>query len=93
MARARLDEDVRPLSEFRANLANFVDRVRKTKRPMVLTQRGHSAAVLLDVSEYEQLLDELETLRDVHLAERQLSRGKGLSHSAAKARVLAALRK
>ena len=93
MPRTHLDEDVRPLSEFRANAAGFVDRVRKTRRPLVLTQRGHSAAVLLDVSEYEQLLDEVETLRDIQLAERQISRGKGLSHSKAKARVLAALRK
>lgn len=93
MSRARLDEDVQPLSEFRANVASFVDRVRKTKRPMVLTQRGHSAAVLLDASKYEQLLDEVETLRDIHVAERQLSRGRGVSHSKAKARVLAAFRK
>jgi PHD/YefM family antitoxin component YafN of YafNO toxin-antitoxin module len=60
---------------------------------LVLTQRGHSAAVLLDVSEYEQLLDEVETLRDIQLAEKQISRGRGLSHSKAKARALAALRK
>ena len=93
MPRTRLDEDVRPLSEFRANAADFVERIRKTRRPLVLTQRGHSAAVLLDVSEYEQLLDEVETLRDIQLAEKQISRGRGLSHSKAKARALAALRK
>jgi antitoxin YefM len=93
MPRARLDEDVQPLSEFRANAASFVERVRRTKRPLVLTQRGHSAAVLLDVAEYEQLLEEVETLRDIQAAERQLSRGKGQSHSKAKARVQAAVRK
>ncbi|TMB39009.1 MAG: type II toxin-antitoxin system Phd/YefM family antitoxin [Deltaproteobacteria bacterium] len=93
MSRTRLDEDVQPLSEFRANVASFVERVRKTKRPVVLTQRGHSAAVLLDVSKYEQLLDEVETLRDIQIAEKQLSRGRGVSHSKAKARILAALRK
>ncbi|MGH7859437.1 MAG: type II toxin-antitoxin system Phd/YefM family antitoxin [Candidatus Binatia bacterium] len=93
MPRTRFDEDVRPLSEFRANAASFLDRVRKTKRPVVLTQRGHSAAVLLDVSEYERLLGEVETLRDIQLAEKQIARGKGLSYSKAKARGLAALRK
>src|SRR5438046_4352969 len=45
MARAHFDEDVKPLSEFRANVSRFIERVRKTKRPIVLTQRGHSAAV------------------------------------------------
>ena len=70
MSRTRLDEDVQPLSEFRANVASFVERVRKTKRPVVLTQRGHSAAVLLDVSKFEQHLDEVETHRDIQIAEK-----------------------
>jgi antitoxin YefM len=91
MARARLDEDVKPLSEFRANVSSFVERIRKTKRPLVLTQRGHSAAVVLDVSEYEQLLEQIETLRDVQSAEQQIARGKGISHSRARSRVRAAL--
>ena len=93
MSRTRLDEDVQPLSEFRANVAGFVERVRRTKRPVVLTQRGRSAAVLLDVSKYEELLDEVETLRDIRTAEKQLARGRGISHAAAEARILAALRK
>jgi len=93
MRRTRLDEDVTPLSEFRANVSTFVQRIRKTKRPVVLTQRGHSAAVVLDVSEYEQLLEEVETLRDVHLAEKQLAQGKGVPHARARARVSAALRR
>jgi antitoxin YefM len=93
MPRARLDEDVKPLSEFRANVSTLVQQVRRTKRPLVLTQRGHSAAVVLDVSEYEQLLEEVETLRDIHLAERQIAQGKGVSHARARQRVLAALRR
>ena len=92
MPRARLDEDVKPLSEFRANVSTLVQQVRRTKRPLVLTQRGHSAAVVLDVAEYEQLLEEVETLRDIHLAERQIAQGKGVSHSRARRRVLASLR-
>jgi len=93
MRRARLDEDVTPLSQFRANVSTFVRRIRKTKRPVVLTQRGHSAAVILDVSEYEQLLEEVETLRDIHLAEKQVARGKGVSHLRARTRVSAVLRR
>jgi PHD/YefM family antitoxin component YafN of YafNO toxin-antitoxin module len=67
--------------------------VRRTKRPLVLTQRGHSAAVLLDVAEYEQLLEEVETLRDVQLAEKQIAQGKGISHDRARQRILNALRR
>ena len=51
MININLDSDIKPLSEFRANAAIFVKHVKETKRPLVLTQRGKSAAVLLDVSE------------------------------------------
>ena len=91
MLRLRLDKDIKPLSEFRANAASLVQRVRDTKRPLVLTQRGHSAAVVLDVTEYERLADELELLRDIRQAERELADGQGIPHEEAKARVLATL--
>lgn len=93
MQRPHLDEDIRPLSEFRANAAAMLDRVRSTKRPLVLTQRGHSAAVVVDVAEYERLIDELELLRDVRLAERQLAAGEGIPQAEAKKRALSRLSK
>ena len=92
MARVRLTQDIRPLAEFRANLAAVVKQVRRTRRPVVLTQNGRSAAVLLNVQEYEALLDKLELLEDVRQAEVQLARGRGLAHLRAKAAVLARLR-
>ncbi|TCD47145.1 type II toxin-antitoxin system Phd/YefM family antitoxin [Chlorobium sp. N1] len=56
MERINLEEDIRPLSEFRAHAASFVDHVKETRRPLVLTQHGKSAVVLLDVREYQSLL-------------------------------------
>ena len=88
MQRIQLDEDVKPLSEFRANVASFIERIQKTKRPLVITQRGKSAAVMLDVAEYETLLEKLELLSDIQIAETQVKQGKGLSHDDAKNQVL-----
>lgn len=85
MGRPKLDKDIRPLSDFRANAAELIEQVRESGRPLVLTQRGHSAAVVLDVAEYERLLDEIELLRDIHTAEKQLKAGKSLSNRQAKA--------
>ncbi len=76
MHRLRLDQDIKPLSEFRANAASLVRQVRSTKRPLVLTQRGHSSAVIIDVAEYQRLVDALELLRDIQTAERQLEEGR-----------------
>ena len=93
MPRIRLTDDVRPLSEFRANVAAFVQRVRKTGRPMVLTQHGRSAAVLVDVEAYEDLLERVEVLQDIQKAERQLAQGRGHTSANAKRLVLARLAK
>ncbi len=93
MSRLRPTEDVRPLSEFRANAASVVKQVKGTRRPVIITVHGRSAAVLLDVEEYDTLMDQLELLRDVRTAEQQLRKGQGISHARARAKVLSRLKK
>ena len=88
MTRLVLDEDVKPLSEFRAHATACILQVRKTRRPVVITLHGKSAAVLLDVSEYEGIMRRVEVLEDIRIAEDQLSRGKGVPHEAALKKVL-----
>ena len=86
MRRIQLDEDIQPLSEFRSKAALYFDRVKKTKRPLVITQNGKSAAILLDVSEYQAMVDKIEVLEDIKLAEAQISKGHGISHKNVKKR-------
>ena len=57
--------------------------MRKTKRPVVITHHGKSAAVLLGVSEYKALMKRMEVLEDIRVAEEQLARGKGVNHEMA----------
>jgi len=83
MRKLRPTEDVQPLTAFRANAASFVEQVRQTRRPLILTQHGKCAAVLLGAAEYEALLDELELLRDVRNAEDQIDSGQGITHEQA----------
>jgi len=93
VAKTRPSEDIRSLSDFRANVAAAVRDVQRRRRPIFLTQHGRGAAVLMNVSEYEALLEELELLRDVRKAERQLAGGRGSSHSAARKHLLSRLRR
>ena len=88
MSKVRVDEDIRPLSEFRAEVASFVKHIRETRRPMVLTQRGRGVAVLMDVHEFEAMQERLEILEDIFRAEEQLAAGEGVPHEEARARVL-----
>jgi prevent-host-death family protein len=93
MPRLRPSTDVRPVTEFRANASAFLEQVQATKRPVILTQHGRSAAVLLDVAVYEDLLDELALLRDVRTAEDQVAKGAGASHAVVVRRLKARLLK
>jgi prevent-host-death family protein len=89
----RFSEDIRPLSEFRANTAAFVEQVQTTQRPIVLTQHGRGAAVLLGVSEYERLVERAEVLDDIRVAEEQFARGEVIEHEEAKRQALARLKR
>jgi prevent-host-death family protein len=52
-----LAEDIQPLTTFRRESASFINRLKKTKRPVVLTVNGRAAAVVQDVESYQRLLD------------------------------------
>ena len=80
MHKIQLDKDIQPLSKFRSKVSFYFDQVRKTKRPLVITQNGKSSAILLDVSEYQQMIDKLEVLEDIKLAESQISNGMAITH-------------
>ena len=81
MHQINYENDIKPLTEFRANAASFVKQVKETKRPLILTQHGKSTAVLVDVAEYQSIIEKLELLQDVQVAEQQIVDGKYLTNS------------
>lgn len=88
MQRIQLDKDVKPLSEFRSKVAKYLEHVHNTKRPLLITQNGKSSAVLMDVVEYENIINKIELLQDIQLAKTQIEEGKGISNSKAKSLIL-----
>jgi len=88
MQRLKVDQDIRSMSEFRTGIASFIKQVHETKRPLVITQHGKGAAVLLDVGQYEAMQDKIELLQDIHTSLAQIESGAGVAHQAAKAALL-----
>jgi prevent-host-death family protein len=80
MSSIRPSTDVLPVTEFRANTSAILTRMHANRRPVILTQHGRGTAVVMDVDVYERLLDEMELLRDLHIAEGQIARGEGIPH-------------
>jgi prevent-host-death family protein len=52
-----ITKDIQSLTTFRRSSGEFMDQLRKTKRPVVLTVNGKAAAVVQDAEAYQRLLD------------------------------------
>ena len=82
-----ISKDIEPLSEFRKKSADFIKRLKKEKHPIVLTQHGKSAAVLMDVAEYERISKKMEMLEDLLEAKQQVEQGNTFTMQEARDRV------
>jgi prevent-host-death family protein len=88
MQRLRINEDIRPLSEVRTGMANFIKQVQETRRPLVITQHGKGVAVLVDAHEFEAMQDKMDLLMDVQTSLQQIDNGLGLEQAEALQHVL-----
>ena len=93
MTRAVFDQDIRPISELREKATAFVQQVRETQRPMVITQHGRSAAVLMDVVQYERLMERLEILEAVRIGEQQIAEGRFIDNDTLYKKMMERLKK
>ena len=84
----KLDEDIRPLSEFRSGVATFIKQVSDTRRPLVLTQHGRGVAVVVDIREFDAMREKLAILDDIQVSRAQIAAGGGIPHDEARMRVL-----
>jgi prevent-host-death family protein len=69
--------DIMPVTDLRQDAAAALKRVRASRRPLVITQRGRAAAVMLSVEAYEHAEHERQLLRLLARGEREIVRGKG----------------
>ncbi len=68
-----LSQDINSLSNFKRNTSNFIDRLKATKSPLVLTVNGVSELVVQSAEGYQQLLDRIEYLETTAGIRRGLS--------------------
>lgn len=88
MQRIKIHQDIKPLSEVRTGIANFIKQIHDTKRPVVITQHGKGVAVLIDAEEYEAMQEKLELLTDVQISLNQIENGEGIDHADAKEKIM-----
>lgn len=52
----RVGEDIVPVGEFKARVSSFLKQVRSEGRPVVVTQNGRPAGVLVPVEDYDDMV-------------------------------------
>ena len=72
---ARFSEDIRTVSELKVRAAEIVEQARRSRRPVLLTRRGRGVAVVMDLEEYERLVDRARFVEAVDVGARAFAQG------------------
>ena len=69
--------EIMPVTDLRQDAAAALKRVRASKQPLVITQRGRAVAVMLSVEAYEKAEHERQLLRLLARGEKEIAAGQG----------------
>ncbi len=76
-----LAQDIRSLTEFKRHSAEFLERMKDTGAPVVLTVNGRAEVVVQDVAAYQRLLEAVDRLEAIEGISKELdafARGEGI---------------
>jgi prevent-host-death family protein len=71
----RYSTRIKPISYFKANAAEVLDKIAEERKPLVITQNGEAKAVLQDVASYEETQETLALLKILALGTQQVAVG------------------
>ncbi|MGB3650490.1 MAG: type II toxin-antitoxin system Phd/YefM family antitoxin [Rivularia sp. (in: cyanobacteria)] len=60
-----ISRDIHSLSSFKRNTPSFIEQMKQTGEPVVLTVNGKAEIVVQDAESYQKLLDALERLEAI----------------------------
>ena len=68
-----------PITDLRHDAAAVLKRLQSSHQPLVITQRGRAAAVLVSVEDFDRSQHEKDLLRLLAKGEEEISKSKGYS--------------
>ena len=81
-------EDICPVTEFRSDINAMLQKTKATHRPIILTQHGRSTAVVVDIADYQRIIEKAELAEDIRIANQQIREGKVYTTAQAKERLM-----
>jgi len=64
--------DVNSLSDFKRKTSKFLDRLKKTGEPVILTVNGKAELIVQDPASYQRLLESAEQIESLNFLRRSL---------------------
>ena len=80
---------LKPVTEIKRHATEIIEQLREDRVPVLITERGREAAVLLDVGTYKGMLKRMEVLEAIANGERAFAEGRVSSHEDVMARMSA----
>ena len=68
-----------PITDLRQDAASILHKIRKSGEPLVITQRGRPAAVMMSVEAYEQSERDHQILMILANGDKEIAAGEGYS--------------
>ena len=71
---------LKPVTEIKRHATEIIERLREDRVPVLITEHGREAAVLLDVGTYKGMLKRMEVLEAIANGERDFREGRTVPH-------------
>lgn len=79
-ATLQVADDIIPIADLKAHLSERIRDLRARRRPLIVTQNGKAAAVLLAPEEFDRLTSQAEFVAAVREGLDQADRGRVIDH-------------
>lgn len=78
---------IKPVTEIKRHATEIIAQLEADRVPILITEHGRAAAVLIDVESYQTLLRRLDVLEGLARGERAFAEGRIVSHEEATKRL------
>ena len=86
-----LVEDIKSISYVKTHTAEVMKQVGEKNNPIVITQNGEAKAVLMDVKQYQNIVNAVNLMKILSIGEKDLKNGRIYTHEELQRKIQAIL--
>lgn len=75
MLNTNLAEDICSVTDFRSDIPKMLNKAKETHRPIILTQHGRSSAIVMNIHDYQELIESYEYMQTIIRNKAEIDKG------------------